>query len=116
MKNNFRVSSPCILFAVLFLAFMVMPVDYAVAQSSTTYSPNATDPGNLGNLGTVLNKVLGFFTSGYMKAILTIALGGLGVGLIMNRGEPGMVKKFIPWVFACALLLSLSSITEMVFK
>ena len=61
----------------------------------------------------VLNTILKFFSSGYMKAIVSIALGGLGVGLIMNRGEPGIIRKFIPWIAGCIILLSLSTITEM---
>jgi hypothetical protein len=61
----------------------------------------------------ILNTVLKFFSSGYMKAIVSIALGGLGIGMIMNRGEPGMIKKFIPWIAGCVLLLSLSTIVGM---
>ncbi|MDR2952685.1 MAG: TrbC/VirB2 family protein [Treponema sp.] len=61
----------------------------------------------------VLNTILKFFSSGYMKAIVSIALGGLGIGLIMNRGEPGMIKRFIPWIAGCVILLSLSTITEL---
>jgi len=61
----------------------------------------------------VLNTILKFFSSGYMKAIVSIALGGLGVGLIMNRGEPGIIRKFIPWIAGCIILLSLSTITEL---
>ena len=61
----------------------------------------------------VLNTILKFFSSGYMKAIVSIALGGLGVGLIMNRGEPGIIRKFIPWIAGCIILLSLTTITNM---
>jgi type IV secretory pathway VirB2 component (pilin) len=61
----------------------------------------------------VLNTILKFFSSGYMKAVVSIALGGLGVGLIMNRGEPGIIRRFIPWIAGCIILLSLSTITEM---
>lgn len=68
-----------------------------------------------GGLATVLGLGLGFFESGYMKAILMIALGGLGIGLISNKGEPGMVKKFLPWIAACVIILSLSSITNTIF-
>jgi len=67
----------------------------------------------LGGLEKVLNTILRFFSSGYMKAIVSIALGGLGVGLIMNRGEPGIIRKFIPWIAGCIILLSLSTITNM---
>jgi hypothetical protein len=62
----------------------------------------------------VLNTILKFFSSGYMKAVVSIALGGLGIGLIMNRGEPGVIKKFIPWISGCVILLSLSTITELI--
>jgi len=65
------------------------------------------------SLETVLKTILKFFSSGYMKAVVSIALGGLGIGLIMNRGEPGMIKKFIPWIAGCVILLSLSTITEL---
>jgi len=61
----------------------------------------------------VLNTILKFFSSGYMKAVVSIALGGLGIGLIMNRGEPGMIRKFIPWIAGCVILLSLSTITDL---
>jgi hypothetical protein len=61
----------------------------------------------------VLNTILKFFSSGYMKAVVSIALGGLGIGMIMNRGEPGIIKKFIPWIAGCVILLSLSTITEL---
>jgi hypothetical protein len=64
-------------------------------------------------LENVLNTILKFFSSGYMRAIVSIALGGLGIGLIMNRGEPGMIKKFIPWIAGCVILLSLTTITNM---
>jgi len=59
----------------------------------------------------LLYVILLFFSSGYMKAIVSIALGVLGIGMIMNRGEPGIIKKFIPWFAGCIILLSLSSIT-----
>jgi hypothetical protein len=61
----------------------------------------------------LLNIILRFFSSGYMKAIVSISLGGLGTGMIMNRGEPGIIRKFIPWIAGCVILLSLSSITEL---
>jgi len=60
----------------------------------------------------VLNTIMKFFSSGYMRAVASIALGTLGLGLIMNRGEPGILRKFIPWIAGCVILLSLSTITE----
>jgi len=63
-------------------------------------------------LDNVFNTIVKFFSSGYMKAVVSIALGTLGAGLIMNRGEPGIIKKFIPWIAGCVILLSLSTITQ----
>jgi hypothetical protein len=93
---------------VLFMVFLlVIPVLAAHADNSVQ---------GLESLGMVLKIIVGFFTSMYMKAILTIALGGLATGLILNRGEPGVIKKFIPWIVACVLLLSLSGVTGLIFK
>jgi hypothetical protein len=90
----------------LFIVFLfVIPIFSTAAQSGQ----------GTNGLVTVLGVMVAFFTSTYMKAILTIALGGLAVGLIMNRGEPGVIKKFIPWIAACILLLSLSGITGLIF-
>jgi uncharacterized membrane protein len=72
--------------------------------------------GALGDLSKALGIILGFFSSGFMKAILSIALGALAVGLVINRGEPGIVKKFIPWIVSCILLLSLPAITGIIFN
>ena len=99
--------------AVLALALMAAVALFGFADMTPNYSQTVE---NIGGLETVLNQILGFFRSNYMKAIVSIALGGLAVGIIMNRGEPGMVKKFIPWVAGCTLLLSLSAIVDIVFK
>jgi hypothetical protein len=67
-----------------------------------------------GSLEKVLHTILKFFSSGYMKAVVSTALGGLGLGLIMNRGEPGITRRFIHWIAGCVILLSLSTITEII--
>jgi hypothetical protein len=90
-----------------------MSATLCFADMSLNYNESVND---IGGLSTVLNQILGFFRSNYMKAIISIALGGLAVGMIINRGEPGMVKKFIPWIAGCTLLLSLSAIVDIVFK
>jgi hypothetical protein len=58
----------------------------------------------------VLARIVWFFTSIYVKAFCIIALGALALGLIMNRGEPGVVKKFIPWMAAVMILRSIGGI------
>ena len=99
--------------AVILMVVLLLPASLCFADMTPNYSETVKD---IGGLSEVLNQILGFFRSNYMKAIVSIALGALAVGMIMNRGEPGMVKKFIPWIAGCTLLLSLSAIVDIVFK
>ena len=100
--------------ALLFLVFLTLSGSFAFADFKGDGSgENALALLDSSGLPKILNTVLKFFSSGYMKAIVSIALGGLGIGMIMNRGEPGMMKKFIPWIAGCVLLLSLSTIVGM---
>jgi hypothetical protein len=64
----------------------------------------------------VLGRIVWFFSSIYVKAFCIITLGALAVGLIMNRGEPGVVKKFIPWMAGIMLLRSLGGIVVIFFN
>jgi len=98
---------------VILLGILFLSASLCFADMTPNYSETVKD---IGGLSVVLNQILGFFRSNYMKAIVSIALGGLAVGMIINRGEPGMVKKFIPWIAGCTLLLSLSAIVDIVFK
>lgn len=88
--------------------FLFLLVLCASSFAASTYT--------VAGLKTGLSAILGFFSSGYMKAILSIALGCLAVGMISSRGEPGMMKKFVPWIAACVILLSLSGITGIIFN
>jgi hypothetical protein len=111
--NNFqrtRFASKAAFSALVFLALAGAP---AFGYSGDGSGDNALALLDSSGLPKILNTVLKFFSSGYMKAIVSIALGGLGIGMIMNRGEPGMIKKFIPWIAGCVLLLSLSTVVGM---
>jgi len=99
--------------ALLFLVFLTLSGSLAFGYKGNGEGENALALLDSSGLPRILNTVLKFFSSGYMKAIVSIALGGLGIGMIMNRGEPGMIKKFIPWIAGCVLLLSLSTIVGM---
>jgi hypothetical protein len=99
--------------ALLFLVFLTFSGSFAFGYKGDGAGENALALLDSSGLPRILNTVLKFFSSGYMKAIVSIALGGLGIGMIMNRGEPGMIKKFIPWIAGCVLLLSLSTIVGM---
>ncbi|MDR2923856.1 MAG: TrbC/VirB2 family protein [Treponema sp.] len=99
--------------ALFFLIFLTLSGSLAFGYKGDGSGENALTLLDSSGLPRILNTVLKFFSSGYMKAIVSIALGGLGIGMIMNRGEPGMIKKFIPWIAGCVLLLSLSTIVGM---
>jgi hypothetical protein len=99
--------------AIFFLIFLTLSGSLAFAYKGDGSGENSLTLLDSSGLPKILNTVLKFFSSGYMKAIVSIALGGLGIGMIMNRGEPGMIKKFIPWIAGCVLLLSLSTIVGM---
>jgi len=99
--------------ALLFLVFLTLSGSLAFGFKGDGSGENALALLDSSGLPKILNTILQFFSSGYMKAIVSIALGGLGIGMIMNRGEPGMIKKFIPWIAGCVLLLSLSTIVGM---
>jgi len=99
--------------AIFLMVILLLPASLCFADMTPNYSETVRD---IGGLSEVLNQILGFFRSNYMKAIVSIALGGLAVGMIINRGEPGIVKKFIPWIVGCTLLLSLSAIVDIVFR
>jgi hypothetical protein len=96
-----------------FLVFLTLSASLAFAYKGDGAGENALALLDSSGLPKILNTILKFFSSGYMKAIVSIALGGLGIGMIMNRGEPGMIKKFIPWIAGCVLILSLSTIVGM---
>ena len=90
----------------------------AAALSSWAETTSSTSSGEkleLEQLETSLEKVIGFFTSGAMKAIFSIGLGGLFIGLAMNRENPDLKKRFLFWIIGVGGLLALSSITDAFF-
>ncbi len=98
--KTFRVGKKAICTTLVFL----LSVSFMFANSST------------GALANALSIILGVLCSGYMKAILTIALIGLAIGLLFNRGQEGALKKFLPWIAACIIILSASQITGTIFS
>ncbi len=62
-------------------------------------------------------KLLELFSSTWVKAICAISLIGLGIGMAtVGRNEPGMMKKFIPWVIGVIVILSASGIVSYFFQ
>ena len=90
----------------------------AAALSSWAENASSTSSGKelkLTELEDSLKKVTDFFTSGVMKAIFSIGLGGLFIGLAMNRENPDLKKRFLFWIIGVGGLLALSSITDAFF-
>lgn len=89
----------------------------ALSSWAETGGSGSSDGGTLElkQLETSLEKVIGFFTSGAMKAIFSIGLGGLFIGLALNRENPDLKKRFLFWIIGVGGLLALSSITDAFF-
>ena len=98
------------------LFFVVLFGAAALSSWAETGSSGSSDSKlELKQLETSLEKVIGFFTSGAMKAIFSIGLGGLFIGLAMNRENPDLKKRVLFWIIGVGGLLALSSITDAFF-
>ncbi|MDR0495710.1 MAG: hypothetical protein LBG95_08825, partial [Treponema sp.] len=64
----------------IFMLFLLVSAAFCFADMTPNYSQTVND---IGGLSEILNQILGFFRSNYMKAIVSIALGALAVGMIM---------------------------------
>lgn len=61
--------------------------------------------------------ILSMFTSTWLKVVCVVALIALCLGLItVGRNEPGMAKKFVPWLVGVIILLSAGSIVSFFFR
>jgi type IV secretory pathway VirB2 component (pilin) len=61
--------------------------------------------------------IIDFLSSPWVKGICVIALIVECIGMITaGRQEPGMFKKFIPWIAGTVLFMSAGSITTMFIK
>jgi type IV secretory pathway VirB2 component (pilin) len=64
-------------------------------------------------LGTHIATLLKILSSAWVKGIACIALIIECIGLIfMGRQEPGMFKKFIPWIAGTILFMAAGTITS----
>lgn len=59
-----------------------------------------------------VNVILGFLSSPWVKGVACIALIIETIGLITaGRQEPGMFKKFIPWIAGTIIFMAAGTIT-----
>ena len=63
-------------------------------------------------LGAKVNILLQFLSSPWVKGVACIALIAETIGLITaGRQEPGMFKKFIPWIAGTIIFMAAGTIT-----
>lgn len=78
----------------------------------------ADDASGIGALDSWGKKLLSIFSSGWVKAILLMALIGEAIGIVFmgqNGGGGAAVKKMLPWIIGTIILLSATSIGEFFF-
>jgi type IV secretory pathway VirB2 component (pilin) len=77
-----------------------------------TFSAAAADDDSFG-LDEKIGMVLKMLSSPWVKGIACIALIAECIGLITaGRQEPGMFKKFIPWIAGTILFMAAGTITS----
>lgn len=86
-----------------FLAVVACTAVFASTDSSSTDAFGVTSH---------MNTLLGFISSPWVKGIACIALVAECIGLITaGRQEPGMFKKFVPWIAGTIIFMAASTIT-----
>lgn len=73
--------------------------------------------GNIAKLDDWAKIILGLFTSTWLKAVCVIALISICLTMVtVGRQEPGMFKKFIPWLVGVVIMLSAANIVSFFFQ
>ena len=73
--------------------------------------------GNIAKLDDWAKIILGLFTSTWLKAVCVIALIAICLTMVtVGRQEPGMFKKFIPWLVGVIIMLSAANIVSFFFQ
>jgi len=117
-KNITVFQKRTIIFFLLFFALSCVTLMAGDNSSGANFNISGEFSNDLGNSGltTVLKNIIGFFGSWYLKGICLIALGGLCLKILTSGGEPGLFKKFIPWIVGIGLLLSLSFVVNLIWS
>ena len=75
------------------------------------------DSGGISKLDDYGRMILGLFTSFWMKATCAVAFILISIRAItVGRDEPGLMKKYIPWLIGVMLLLSAGEIVNFFFS
>lgn len=85
-------------------------VFFAVAMCSFTFADAA------GEMSSSVNRIVDFFSSGWVKGIACIMLIGECLGLLFAGGQnPQIFKKFLPFIIGTVLFMCAGKIITLVF-
>ena len=85
---------------------------YLIAATATTYAADITD--SLG-LGSKLDDIVNVFKSKLIRVILIVAVGGCAIGLIVNKDNEAMKKRFMIIGVAAIILLGVQGLVDFVW-
>lgn len=88
---------------VLFAFFMFVACSFTFADAA-------------GEMSTSVNRIVDFFSSGWVKGIACIMLIGECLGLLVAGGQnPQIFKKFLPFIIGTVLFMCAGKIISLVF-
>jgi len=85
---------------------------YFLAAAATTWAADITD--SLG-LGSKLDDIVNIFKSKLIRVILIVAVGGCAIGLIVNKDNEAMKKRFMIIGVAAIILLGVQGLVDFVW-
>jgi hypothetical protein len=85
---------------------------YFLAAAATSYASDITD--SLG-LGSKLDDIVNIFKSKLIRVILIVAVGGCAIGLIVNKDNEAMKKRFMIIGVAAIILLGVQGLVDFVW-
>ena len=85
---------------------------YFLAAAATTWAADITD--SLG-LGSKLDDIVNIFKSKLIRVILIVAVGGCAIGLIVNKDNEAIKKRFMIIGVAAIILLGVQGLVDFVW-
>jgi hypothetical protein len=85
---------------------------YFLAAAATSYAADITD--SLG-LGSKLDDIVNIFKSKLIRVILIVAVGGCAIGLIVNKDNEAMKKRFMIIGVAAIIILGVQGLVDFVW-
>ena len=87
-------------------------LSYFLAAAATTWAADITD--SLG-LGSKLDDIVNIFKSKLIRVILIVAVGGCAIGLIVNKDNEAIKKRFMIIGVAAIILLGVQGLVDFVW-